>query len=101
MAKDLIGLTTCPECGCERAEIKETKAKLAYRWCPECYAQYFPKKYPQSDRLKETARAGTASGKFAVQEPEPEPEATEVTPQPVPVPEQKQETGRRSVFGGR
>lgn len=81
MARDVIGLCTCPECGHDGAEIKETKSGLAYRWCPQCFAQYFPKKYPQSDRLKATARPGTATGRYAPppvqeQEPKPAPEKT-------------------------
>lgn len=95
MARDVIGLCDCPECGAD-AEIKETKSGLAYRWCPSCFAQYFPKKYPQSDRLKATARAGTATGRYlpAVQEPEPEKIAT---PEPVQIPEPKPKAASRAI----
>ena len=51
MAKKLLGLCTCPECHFDGAEVKTTKANLAYRWCPECLAQYFPRQKAASDRL--------------------------------------------------
>ncbi len=92
MARDVLGLCACPECGHQSAEIKETKSGLAYRWCPECFAQYFPKKYPQSDRLKATARPGTASGRYLpppVQEPEPEKPAAPPAKKPAATPVQE------------
>ena len=35
-----IGTLPCPECGAT-AEVKEDKNGHAYRFCPECTAQYF------------------------------------------------------------
>lgn len=50
MTREVIGHMDCPECGSE-AEVKRTKAGLAYRWCTECNAQYFPRTAEASDRL--------------------------------------------------
>lgn len=50
MAREVIGHMDCPECGSE-AEVKRTKAGLAYRWCTECNAQYFPRTVEASERL--------------------------------------------------
>lgn len=50
MTREVIGHMECPECGGE-AEVKRTKAGLAYRWCTECNAQYFPRTAEASDRL--------------------------------------------------
>lgn len=50
MVKEVIGTCTCPECG-GAAEIKRSKSGLAYRWCLDCHAQYFPRNADASDRL--------------------------------------------------
>lgn len=50
MAKEVIGTCSCPECG-GAAEIKRAKSGLAYRWCLDCHAQYFPRSADASDRL--------------------------------------------------
>lgn len=100
MAKELIGLCDCPECGYDKAEISETKAGLAMRFCPCCKAQYFPKKTPSSDLLIAKAKPGTATGRHAkpVQQPQPEQEATPA-PQPAPAkaapPVPKQQPAKR------
>lgn len=58
MAKrEVLGKMQCPECGHPDAEIKPQKtAGLAYRWCPECNAQYFARTPETSARLLEKAR---------------------------------------------
>lgn len=50
MVKEVIGACACPECG-GAAEIKRAKSGLAYRWCLDCHAQYFPRSQDASDRL--------------------------------------------------
>lgn len=77
MAKKLLGLCTCPECHFDGAEVKETKAALAYRWCPECLAQYFPRQKAASDRL--ISKCHTVPEAEESQEPE-------KTPEPAPAP---------------
>lgn len=47
-----LGFMICPECGFEHAEIKMTKTNLAYRYCPDCNAQYFTRNIEGSERLK-------------------------------------------------
>ncbi len=99
MAKELIGLCDCPECGNAGAQISETKAGLAMRWSPECFAQDFPKKDPQSDTLKARARPGTATGRHAAPGTVTGPEqGTGSKYEPVPVQEQKPERKTISVF---
>lgn len=87
MAKEIIGTCACPECGMSGAEVKLTKAKLAYRWCPECHAQYFPRCAATSARLLEKCGIKPEP----VREPEPEPEAPKhsLAPAPVQKPEPK------------
>lgn len=46
-----VGLMACPECGHPDAEVKQSRAGLLYRWCPECNAQYFPRTHETSERL--------------------------------------------------
>lgn len=58
MAKrEVLGHMDCPECGLSGAEVKPQKNGLAYRWCPECNAQYFPRTEEASARLLKKARA--------------------------------------------
>ena len=71
MVKKLIGHCDCPECSNKLAEVKPTKNGKAYRWCPECLAQYFPKSDAASDAL--IAKCHT----LAKQEQEQEQEAQE------------------------
>ena len=57
MASKLIGRVKCGECGFDGAHVKiktdpaEGKTPLAYRHCPECGAQYFPRSQAQADAL--------------------------------------------------
>lgn len=57
MASKLIGRVKCTECDFEHAHVKiktdppEGKVALAYRHCPECGAQFFPRSKAQADRL--------------------------------------------------
>lgn len=46
-----LALCACPECGYPEAEIKKAKNGTAYRFCPDCSAQYFTQKKEKSDRL--------------------------------------------------
>ncbi|MEQ1488855.1 MAG: hypothetical protein ABL920_10200 [Methylotenera sp.] len=46
-----LALCTCPECLFKDAEVKKAKNGTAYRFCPDCTAQYFTNKKPKSDRL--------------------------------------------------
>lgn len=67
MAKrEVFGKCECPECGFPDAEIKLQKSGLAYRWCPDCCAQYFPRTKEASDRMIKKygiAQAGTDTDK--------------------------------------
>ncbi|MGV0983498.1 MAG: hypothetical protein ACOYB2_03020 [Limnohabitans sp.] len=69
MAREVLGHMVCPECGSE-AEVKKQKNGLAYRWCTECNAQYFPRTAEASDRLLE---------KCGAQKPVPVPKKEPVT----------------------
>ena len=60
MAKrEVFGVMVCPECGHDAAEVKPQKSGLAYRWCPECNAQYFTRCETTSGRL--LAKIGKAA----------------------------------------
>jgi hypothetical protein len=79
MAREVLGTCTCPECS-GAAEVKRTKSGLAYRWCMDCNAQYFPRCERTSARLLE--KCGI--------KPEPVREREEApAPDTVPVSEQK------------
>ena len=87
MAKEVLGKCSCPECGMAEAEVKQTKAGLAYRWCPECNAQYFPRCAVTSARLLEKCGIKPAP----VRELEPEPEAKKPSMAPATVPNPKRQ----------
>lgn len=72
-AREVLGTMACPECG-GAAEVKKQKNGLAYRWCMDCHAQYFPRSAEASDRL--LAKVGAAK-------PEP---VTAPAPEPAPAP---------------
>lgn len=93
MAKEIIGTCACPECGMSGAEVKLTKAKLAYRWCPECHAQYFPRCAATSARLLEKCGIKPEP----VREPEPEPEAPKPSLAPAPVQKPEPKPQRKQV----
>lgn len=78
MAREIMGTMACPECG-GAAEVKRQKNGLAYRWCMDCHAQYFPRTAEASDRL--LAKCGAAK-------PAPAPAAptTVTVPAPAPAP---------------
>lgn len=78
MAREIIGQMACPECG-GAAEVKRTKAGLAYRWCLDCHAQYFPRTAEASERL--LAKCGAAKP----------PTVTAPAPAPAPAPKPKAE----------
>lgn len=85
MAKEILGTCTCPECLMPGAEVKKTKAGMAYRWCPECNAQYFPRCEVTSARLLEKCGIKPEP----VREREPEPDAAKPVMAPAPVQEPK------------
>lgn len=78
MAREVLGTMACPECG-GPAEVKKQKNGLAYRWCIDCNAQYFPRTAEASDRL--LTKCGAAKPA-----PAPVPKADPVT---VSAPEEK------------
>lgn len=95
MAREVLGTCTCPECG-GAAEVKKTRSGLAYRWCMDCHAQYFPRCEATSARLLEKCgiklepvrerEAAPAPVAVPVSEPKPEAKAAPVPkPQPAPV----------------
>lgn len=78
MPSQLIGRTTCPECGFESAHVKraEGEGKRPYRYCPECGSQFFPKSDAQGAALLAKTRATAAP-------PAPTPPAPQAPPEPV------------------
>jgi hypothetical protein len=58
MASDSLGRTDCPECGFNAAHVKRKneEGKRAYRHCPGCGAQYFPRSADQEKALLEKVR---------------------------------------------
>lgn len=54
MAKnELLGLMDCPECGMSGAEVRNDKSGKAYRFCPDCTAQYFTRGGEKEKKLLE------------------------------------------------
>ncbi len=86
MAREVLGMMKCPECG-GAAEVKKTRAGLAYRWCMDCNAQYFPRSAEASDRLLE--KCGAVTVREAEPERKPEPEQHR-KPEPKPKEKAKQ-----------
>lgn len=82
MTREVIGHMDCPECGGE-AEVKRTKAGLAYRWCTECNAQYFPRTAEASERLIGKCKDAKPAP-LPVTATEPKPAAAKVKPAPTP-----------------
>lgn len=83
-AREILGTMTCPECG-GAAEVKPQKNGLAYRWCLDCHAQYFPRSAEASARLLEKCGAAKPA---TVTAPAPEP-APAAAPAPAPKPKAK------------
>jgi hypothetical protein len=75
MARELIGHIECPECG-GAAEVKRQKNGLAYRWCMDCHAQYFPRTSEASERLiaKTGAKPPTVTAPATAPAPAPAPD---------------------------
>lgn len=82
MAREVLGEMACPECG-GVAEVKRTKAGLAYRWCTDCNAQYFPRTPEASDRLlaKCGVKPAPVTDTAPAPEPKPAPKATQTPTQ--------------------
>lgn len=99
MAREVLGQMACPECG-GAAEVKKTKAGLAYRWCMDCHAQYFPRTPEASDRL--LAKCGAAKpAPVTDTAPAPAPKATQTptqTPPKTQTPEPKAKPKAASPF---
>lgn len=72
MASVMIGRCDCPECGFKGAHVKQSE-KCAYRYCPECGAQYFAKTERQKTDLARNTRALDASASASGKEPAAEP----------------------------
>lgn len=84
--REVLGTMKCPECG-GAAEVKRQKNGLAYRWCMDCHAQYFPRSAEASDRL--LAKCGAAKpDPVTAPAPEPAPAPAPATP-PAPPPKAK------------
>lgn len=83
MASTLLGRSACPECGFAHAHVKisDKENAKAYRHCPECGAQYFPRNKAQADTLLAKTRAEKLPG---APEPAPEPGDPPVPPGPEP-----------------
>lgn len=91
MAKrEILGLMVCPECGHDAAEVKATKTSGApYRWCPECEAQYFPRKPAAQARLLAQIGKKEAAPEPAATEEKPAAPAPEAKPKPAAKPAPK------------
>jgi len=84
MASTLLGRAECPECGFHAAHVKisDKEGAKAYRHCPECGAQYFPRNKQQADLLLSKTRAEKTPT-----DPAPAPEPTPApAPEPPPAP---------------
>jgi hypothetical protein len=73
-AREVLGTLACPECG-GAAEVKRQKNGLAYRWCMDCHAQYFPRNADASDRLLAKCGAKPQAVTAPAPEPPPKPKA--------------------------
>jgi predicted RNA-binding Zn-ribbon protein involved in translation (DUF1610 family) len=94
MASTLLGRAECPECGFHAAHVKisDKEGAKAYRHCPECGAQYFPRNKQQADNLLSKTRAENLPS-----DPAP---ALDTPPTPTPAPDpQPAPTGYRYVLG--
>lgn len=81
MKREVVGTMQCPECGFQHAEVKRQKNEaLAYRFCPECHAQYFARTPETSERL--IAKTGSAPV-TVTEKSDPEP-AVDPVPEPKP-----------------
>ena len=87
--REVLGLVKCPECDFDGAEVKLQKNGKAYRYCPECDAQYFARTDAASDRL--LAKAGAKKA----QEPEPKPAPA---PEPKAAPAKPAKKPEISIF---
>lgn len=105
MPAELLGRTTCPECGNAAAHVKRSAKGNVFRFCPvdDCRAQYIPRGQAAIDRLigqtrpekhapasaPASATATEAPAAVTVAAPEP---AAAPAPTPAPAP-------RRRLFG--
>jgi DNA-directed RNA polymerase subunit RPC12/RpoP len=80
MASEMLGRSTCPECGFPHAHVKikvDKEGAHPYRHCPDCGSQYFTKNKQQGDLLR---------SKLVVKHEVPTPAEPAETP-PAPIPE--------------
>lgn len=93
MASTLLGRTCCPECDFNAAHVKisDRENAKAYRHCPDCGAQYFPKNQKQADTLLAKTRAEGSAPPEPAAPAVPEPAAPPAPPSP----------GYKMVFGVR
>lgn len=98
MASKMLGRCACPECGFQSAHVKITEGKetaKAYRYCPECGAQYFPRSNRQEKDLLDKTRKESQDAPKVQSAPEVSPE-----PEKAPMPPEKQpEQQFKIVFG--
>lgn len=98
MASQMLGRCVCPECGFASAHVKKTVGKetaKAYRYCPECGAQYFTRSNRQENDLLSKLRSESVKPSNA-------PELAKVLPEPEKPPvelESKPEQSFKYVFG--
>lgn len=100
MASKMLGRCACPECAFQSAHVKITEAKetaRAYRYCPECGAQYFPRSNRQEKDLLEKTRKESQE---AIK-PQIAPEVSPEPEKPPVLPEIKPEPAYKIVFGQR
>lgn len=97
MAREVLGTMICPECGFEDAEVKrQSNPALAYRWCPECNAQYFARNPETTARLLEKIGHSPVTDTeppAAEKKPEPAPPPVAVAPATAPAAQPKKKPG--------
>lgn len=101
MASQIIGRTTCPECGFGSAHVKRSE-RCAYRYCPECGAQYMATgERREADLLAKTRLEKPGSGPTPTGAPPAPSPAVPATPPAPPTPSGATDTApkRRGLFG--
>jgi predicted nucleic acid-binding Zn-ribbon protein len=98
MASTSIGRTNCPECGFDAAHVKrkDEEGKKAYRHCPDCGAQYFPRSSGQEKTLLEKVRPSKLD--VAAEKKPEQPKADETVPTPA-ISKPVETPKRRGLFG--
>ena len=97
MASELLGRCVCPECNFQSAHIKiktDKEGAKAYRHCPECGAQYFPRSIAQDAQLRIKIKAAKLDEVKS-------PVVVPIVPVPKSEPLEQVEKKTRIVFGVR